>query len=322
MIPALVAAVLALLPIAATAAETPRPVWIDVDPSCGLTPDDPSDCWALALALRSPEIVVRGISVVFGTVQGDRPFEATRDLVKRIADRFPGTATPPVYRGSYGYLHRWAGIGTEASQAMADALRDERLTVIALGPLTNLSTALFRHPSVVKNIDRIVAVVGSNPIAMWPYPGPEGEIHRDPNVRHDPNAVTMVLDSAVPLVFMPREAAVKVALAPTDLDRVSASGPFGRRLVEESRPWAARWATATGATDLPVFDSLAVAYVVRPESFACAARRTDFDYSGFLGFRGPTRLEVGAEGRVGFSYCAEADASTKALLLDRIAPRP
>ncbi|MSO55000.1 MAG: nucleoside hydrolase [Rhodospirillales bacterium] len=322
MFPALVSAVLAFWATASAAADAPRPVWIDADPSCSLTPDDPSDCWALAVALRSPEITIRGISVVFGTVQGERPLAATRDIVKRVAEQFPGTLQPPVYRGSYGYLHRWAGIGTEASQAITDALRDERLTVIALGPLTNLSTVLFRHPSVTKNIERIIAVIGASATATWPYPDPEGELHRDPNVRHDPNAVSMVLDSGVPLIFVPREAAIGAAMTSADLERVAASGPLGRELDDATRPWAAQWYAATGTRTLPLFDAVAVAYAVRPEAFACTEKRTGFDYSGFLGLNGPNRLDVGTEGRVGFTYCASVDPAIKTMLLDRIAPRP
>ena len=52
--------------------ELGTPVWIDTDPACGLNAtDDVDDCWALLAAFKSPEIVVRGISTVFGNVDCD-----------------------------------------------------------------------------------------------------------------------------------------------------------------------------------------------------------------------------------------------------------
>ncbi len=42
-----------------------EPVWIDTDPACGISrTSDVDDCWALHLALRSPELEIRGISTV------------------------------------------------------------------------------------------------------------------------------------------------------------------------------------------------------------------------------------------------------------------
>ena len=65
-----------------------------------------------------------------------------------------GTARTPIYEGSHDLgSPKWKS--TQASSAIAAALRQEKLTIIAQGPLTNVATVIVNHPDLVKNIDRI-----------------------------------------------------------------------------------------------------------------------------------------------------------------------
>ena len=73
-----------------------------------------------------------------------------------------GTARTPIYEGSHDRgSPKWKS--TQASSAIAAALRQEKLTIIAQGPLTNVATVIVNHPDLVKNIDRIIMVAGKRP---------------------------------------------------------------------------------------------------------------------------------------------------------------
>jgi hypothetical protein len=142
------------------------PVWIDTDPACGQgATNDVDDCWALMMALRSPELYLRGISTTFGNTKGETALQVARQAIGHLG----GAARTPIYEGSHKRgSPEWKS--TQASAAIASMLRREKLTIIAQGPLTNIATVIINHPDLVKNIDRIVIVAGKRPGDLF-HPG-------------------------------------------------------------------------------------------------------------------------------------------------------
>src|SRR6185295_18269982 len=136
---AAIAAAARVSPMAAAQGTTPVPVWIDTDPAVGVADRDVDDGFALLQAFRSPEIVVRGVSVVFGNA----PLAQAWPIGLRIVGRF-GPPSVRAYRGAA----KAADLGTEnaATRALAAALRREPLVILVLGPATNLATVLKNHP--------------------------------------------------------------------------------------------------------------------------------------------------------------------------------
>ena len=49
---------------------------------------------------------------------------------------------------------------TQATQALANLLQEQRVTILALGPLTNIATLLVHHPELRDRIAQVVAVAG------------------------------------------------------------------------------------------------------------------------------------------------------------------
>ena len=131
----------------------PIPVWIDTDPAVGVKDRDVDDGFALVQAFNSPEVAVRGVSVVFGNA----PLPEGWLIGGRIVERF-GAAGLKAYRGAASAAER--GTETDASRALTAALRAEPLVVLALGPATNVATVLVNHPELAPRIVRIVAVAG------------------------------------------------------------------------------------------------------------------------------------------------------------------
>jgi pyrimidine-specific ribonucleoside hydrolase len=236
---------------------TPIPIWIDTDPAIGVPRSDVDDGLALIQAFHSPEISVRGVSAVFGNA----PLEKTYPIAREVVERFgpPGCG---VYAGaaSSDDLDR----ETPAVAALATALEREPLTVIALGPVTNVGSLVRRRPDLVPNLRAIVMVAARRPgqsfvsVASQPDPFP------DLNFDCDPPAMQALLDANVDLVFAPWEVSSHVWLGEDDLDRLAASGESGAYIARHSRAWLAIWREQLGAPGFNPFDTLAIAAVTHP----------------------------------------------------------
>ena len=92
--------VLVFLFSAAALAGAPRPVWIDTDPSAIPGGHEVDDALALLEAFGSPELSIRGISIVFGNMD----LATTSRLGKQIIREF-GPPSTPVFVGAAGAAH-------------------------------------------------------------------------------------------------------------------------------------------------------------------------------------------------------------------------
>lgn len=211
------------------------------------------DGFALALAFRSPELRIVGIT----TTYGNAPVLITDGVAQKLAQRF-GMATP-IYRGASGAGD--LGYNTAASEALSRALRKGKLTYVALGPLTDLATLLLLEPQLAKNIARVVFVGGrasDTVLAAGPF-----RFH-DANVRNDPAAARVVLHSSIPLLLAPVETSLRLVATPHDLSDLAASGPEGAYLERKSRAWIWFWTHIARRDGGPLFDVLAVC-ALRPD---------------------------------------------------------
>lgn len=310
-------------PAAASAKAEPgaKRVWIDTDPACGAGKTaDVDDCWALAFALRSPELQVAGISTVFGnqpragSVSSVQRAEQVRELLVlagRHAPVFPGSEK----KSDSGWPP------TPASEQLAAALAGSRLTIVALGPATNLAALLERHPDRAGNIERIVMVAGKPPGRLF-HPGRHWWFHfGDFNVAQDVEAMRAVLRSGVPITLVPFELAMQVVITGQDLERLRGGGALPSAIAEASAGWLAFW--QGGLIEGPgfsPFDALAVGYVALPDLFRCHEARARIGFSVFLAPFGPGRdLEVAADiGGAPVRYCDALDPGFKRVLLQRL----
>jgi purine nucleosidase len=118
---------------------------------------------------------------------------------RRILSLLPRAAAVPVVRGSMDYL---PAAGQAQPSAAADDLiararaqpDDDPLVVLALGCPTNIASALLRAPELV---ERLVVVWTSG------YPSHAPHINHSFNLEQDLHASRVLLDSGVPLVYLP-----------------------------------------------------------------------------------------------------------------------
>ena len=259
------------------------PIWIDTDPACGTGKTaDVDDCWALLTATRSPELAIRGISTVFGNQEGTSAHAFTQDILPRLIEGHEvGDHLPHIYQGSTR-KGRSVFPETPASRALAAALDHEPLTIIALGPLTNLATVIRNHPDMVHMIDRIVLVGGKRPGQLF-HPGQHWWFHfGDFNISHDPEAAEIVLSSGVPITLVPFDLASKLLVTESDLDRLRAGDDSAQWLSHVSQPWLSFWSSVVGKPGFHPFDVLAVAYAAMPDLFHCAPVPARIGFNLFL----------------------------------------
>ena len=247
---------------AAVQAQSAIPVWIDTDPALGEPDRDVDDGFALIQAFRSPELAIRGISVVFGNAPLDRGVPIARRLAREFGP--PGIEVHAGAAGADGL-----GVETDATRALAAALRREPLTILALGPATNVATVLRNHPDLASRMQRVVAVAGRRPGQRFTTGTTNMRGHRDFNFELDPEAFRMLLSSKVPLILAPFEISSKVWMESPDLDRLAAGPPAARALATPARAWLALWGRLWKVTGFNPFDTLAVGYVASPQGFGC-----------------------------------------------------
>ena len=282
-------------------------VWIDTDVSIGSPIREVDDAYALLLACRSPEIRIAGISTSYGNASLAHTTRAARELVPHFgcgSEIFPGAASR---------LHETR---TAAIDGLARALKQERLTYVAIGPLTNLAGFLRFHPQSAKRIDRVIFLGGHEPRDRLSF-GSNGwfRIH-DANVFKDSASAAAVLRSRIPLTLVPILAAGRLQVDEIDRRFLERSGDGAEYVARRSKMWLWFWKNIVKEKGGPIFDAAAVTAAARPELLATERRWARMDESGNLV---ASRAPASNARRV--RYCRSFAPQTKRIVLERLGMR-
>ena len=235
-----------------------RTVWIDSDPSLQPGGHEVDDGFALLQAFHSPELKIRGVSVVFGNAPYEQAWPMGQEIVRRFAPKdvkiFSGAAKASQL-----------GEETDAVRAMAAALLKEKLIILALGPVTNVASLLKLHPELHKNILEIIVVAGRRPGQRFIAKPEQTRPFRDFNFELDAPAFQVLLDSKVPLVFAPWEISSKVWLREAELKRLAEGTEATKFLYAPAADWLKKWQRDLGLDGFNPFDTLAVGYLTSPK---------------------------------------------------------
>lgn len=303
-------------------------VWIDTDAACGATAStDPDDCLAIYwLVLQEVEIV--GISTNFGNAPGPVVESRLAALVSQLSH--DGLQVSPIFRG---YAEpRFVGASQPPGViALQEALEAGPLTILALGPLTNLAAALEGRPDLQRNVTRVVAVMGHCPGHLFhPTEGRgtgamfgHGPIFRDLNVSVDSDAVETVLSMHLPITLIPYDAARTTLITDADLDSLARRSPAGAWVAQTARDWLAFWNNDVGLPGFYPFDWVATAYLTDPGLFNCAnvIARTTREWTFWIvphwSLVVETTASTGSTSGSSVLYCSETSASLHEVLLAR-----
>ena len=191
--------------------------------------DDIDDALALALALRSPELLVRGVTTVFGDTQ--RRAQLARYLLHIFGrDDIPvavGISTPLIPRRPHAHPSGVAQAtilddkvvsslslhGCSSPELIIEKAHayHGQLTLICIGPLTNIALALLIEPDLPTAIRNIVMMGGSSGIAL-----PEW------NIRNDVRAAEIVLKSGIPITLIGMNITLRCAMRRQDVEQIRA----------------------------------------------------------------------------------------------------
>jgi inosine-uridine nucleoside N-ribohydrolase len=280
---------------------SPTRVWIDTDAACGHGPRvDPDDCLAILLLARQESVDIVGISTVFGNAPLDETHRTTNVLADQL--RTDERLSVPLYRGSsMPLIHDTslgAAPGADAHEFLREALQREPLTLVALGPLTNIALALQNHPGLQANVVRLVTVMGRRRGHVFhPVEGGtagsffgHGPVFRDFNFAADEEAAVAVMGMKLPMTLVPYQAARRIMLDTPVLDKMKNSGGAAAWVAERAGSWLSYWRKDIGRDGFYPFDLVAAAYVAEPSLLGCAevmiAVENDTWLLGWFGFRG------------------------------------
>ncbi len=173
---------------------------------------DIDDAFAVALALRSPELNILGITTTTGDTESrakllDRFLgEAGRENISVAAGKASPT-DPPMSQQRYaegGHFGR--RLHPEAAGFILDQIRrhPNEITLVAIGPLGNLGAAIDREPATFRQLKRIVMMGGSINLGYGDlgYSKPRGP-SAEWNIAYDIPSARKVFASGVPLYVMP-----------------------------------------------------------------------------------------------------------------------
>ncbi|HEX6138871.1 MAG TPA: nucleoside hydrolase [Candidatus Limnocylindria bacterium] len=147
------------------------------------------------------------------------------------------------------------GVDLLVELAMADA---SPLTVVAVGPLTNVATALRREPRLTDRLERVVLMGGAIGLGNT-TPAAEFNIHADPEAAH------VVFGSGVPITMIPLEVTHQALATDAVLERIDALGSeVGRVAGALLRFFAETYERVFGFAAPAVHDPCAVAWLVDP----------------------------------------------------------
>ncbi len=236
------------------------------------------DAVALAMALREPSIEVEAITVVAGNVPLDQAVQNalfTVELCDRAVPVYVGRAEPIMRDLETAQdVHGWDGMGdigldlagrTPADGRAVDVIVEtvlsapDQITLVTLGPLSNVATALLRAPEIAEAVGHCYVMGGTG--AGHGNVTPLGEF----NFWCDPEAAAIVLRSAMPLTLVGWDISVASATfddaEANELRAVGRLGAFAVDIQSVLTDYARQEAKLAGF-DLP--DPIAMAVALDP----------------------------------------------------------
>lgn len=231
---------------------------LDTDLAMGAPGSDVDDGFALAMALADPGIELRLVTTVSGNTNVENATTLTHDLLHKL-----GRTAVPVARGADRPLSSGAD-DNAAVEAMTAEILDHpgEVTLVAIGPLTNVALALRAEPRLAPALFSLVIMGGV--FADAPSrAGLPGEF----NVWNDPEAARFVLEAGITARWVGLDVTRQVRLTRAEAAQMAASASAFESLAGEySLGWIDHLAEQGDDTNsCALHDPLAVAVVTQPD---------------------------------------------------------
>lgn len=258
---------------------TKKKIIIDTDPGI-------DDAMAIFVALNSPEVEVIGLTTIYGNVYTTL---ATRNALHLL--EVAGRTDIPVAEGSHvtitkgtklqvvDFVHGVDGLGNQnfpppkgkpIEQSAASFLVEKaklypgEITVVALGPLTNIALALQLDPAFAKNVGQIVVLGGAFSVNGNVNPAAEA------NIFGDPDAADIVFTSGADILAVGLNVTHQVIFTDDDRETLAKSnGNFAQYLDKIFDVYYAYHYEAYGIKGAYLHDPTTVLAAVDPSLITC-----------------------------------------------------
>ncbi len=257
-----------VLALGIPAASATRKVIFDTDPGT-------DDAMALMLALNSPELDVRAITVVPGNVTAKQGLENALRMVS-LASRcdipvaagaqhplFQKLITAEFWHGKNGL----ANIELPPSKCKVDArygpdliiemvhAAPHEITLVPVGPLTNIALAVEKDPSIVPLVKEVILMGGS-------ITGGNVNASAEANIYNDPEAAQIVFQAGWPLTMVGLDVGDKTLLSKKYLDQLGQThGPINDFIYQVAH-YLVDLSAQFGTDGTPMYDPLAVGVAI------------------------------------------------------------
>jgi inosine-uridine nucleoside N-ribohydrolase len=254
----------------------PKKIIIDTDPGV-------DDTMAIFFALHSTELNVIGLTTVFGNVEAHLATVNALRLLE-IAGRTDipvakGTNHPLArpFAGGVAYVHGDDGQGNAhlpppesrpIEQSAAAFIIEQvmgapgEITLVPIGPLTNIALALRLEPRIALNVKEVVLMGGNALCPGNATPAAEA------NIYNDPEAADVVLGAEWPVTMVGLDVTHQVNMTRAHLAQYAAAdNPMAQHIVRIVPHYQAYFEKFYATDGIYVHDSSAIAYVIDPSLF-------------------------------------------------------
>jgi len=259
------------------------PIILDVDPGH-------DDAVAIMLACGAPELELLAVTTVAGNV----PLEKTTHNALRVLSLIGHTHVPvaagaaaPLIRPLHTAedIHGESGLGGPeipdpsfepdergATRLIADTLRAAPgpVTLVPVGPLTNVALFLREYPELKERVARISLMGGSIGLGNTT---PAAEF----NVYVDPEAAREVFESGLRITMSSLDVTYRAGAGPSERERLRSLGRVGTVVAEFLEFFAATYERIYGFDAPPPHDAVAVAATFEPSLLKTRPMRVDVE---------------------------------------------
>lgn len=261
-----------------------RRIIIDCDPGNGIPGANVDDGLAIALALAAKEISLELITIVAGNTPRETGYCVAKQLMAQLS------LDIPVVKGAaqalsepaapwrehldnsvkkQGLLGLWQNVpevavspsaeAPTAAQAIGELVCNNpgEITVVAIGPLTNIAQVIQLYPDFAKSVAEISIMGGVFNLDTY---------LKDTNFAIDPEAAQIVLNSGANITLAPLDVTTTTLFTHADLDKIAEiDSPLCQYLVETVRPWLDYSIATRKINGCWIHDVLCVAQLIAPD---------------------------------------------------------
>jgi len=275
-----------LLVVGQAVAQSPRRVLIDTDPGV-------DDAMAILLALNSPELKVEALTVVPGNVEAWQGLENALKIAS-----LAGRCDLPVAGGAQHPLNQklitaqyWHGkngladVELPPSKCKADSRvgpdliielvhqYPHEITLIPVGPLTNIALAVSKDPSIVPLVKDVVIMGGS-------ISGGNVNGAAEANIYGDPEAAAIVFNAGWIVTMVGSDIGERTLITRTHLAQLKSMHGPQSDFVSKLADFYLTRSEKSGYSGAAMYDPLAVATVIDPTLVTLKDMHVDIETKG------------------------------------------